>query len=211
MRAFVATPCAKGEFAELYFSLFNKSENRFLTEEFCAILNHNGVLARDPAATKPVSTLFTELAPQEVQDSIFLVCRIVRKGAMRMSADPSGLFNPRGPSRSRFRGDATSTGYSIETGITTSGTITLPLSALDLDESQQVPVQPSNAPGFRRPFGCAVLELSQLSKMTADSSNVSSTKEYSMPIFVPIHEAAFSTLHQDLVENRTKEFEKSTR
>ncbi len=64
---------------------------------------------------------------------------------------------------------------------------------------------------FRRPFGCAVLELSQLGKMAAENSNVSSTKEHSMPIFVPIHEAAFSTLHQDLVENRTKEFEKSSR
>jgi dedicator of cytokinesis protein 3 len=56
-----------------------------------------------------------------------------------------------------------------------------------------------------------VLELSQLGKMAAESSNVSSTKEHSMPIFVSINEPAFSTLHQDLVENRTKEFEKSSR
>jgi dedicator of cytokinesis protein 3 len=171
---------------------------------------HNGVLARDPIAARPISTLFSELAPQEVQDSIYLVCRIVRKGAMRLSADPSGLFSHRGP-RSRFRSDGVSTGYSVETALTTNRTVTLPPSAFDLDELQQVPIQPSSAPGFRRPFGCAVLELSQLSKMMAESSNISSTKEYSMPIFVPIHEAAFSTLHQDLVENRTKEFEKSTR
>ena len=129
-----------------------------------------------------------------------------------MRDDPGGLFNARRPSHTRFKGDAVNTGFSVETSVTTNGAITFP-SAIDMDEnpSQNVSVLPANAPGFRRPFGCAVLELSQLSKMTTDTSNVSSTKEYSMPIFVPIHEAAFSTLHQDLVENRTKEFEKSTR
>ena len=36
MRAFVALPCASGETAELYFSLYNKADARFISEEFCA-------------------------------------------------------------------------------------------------------------------------------------------------------------------------------
>jgi dedicator of cytokinesis protein 3 len=42
LKAFVASACTLGETAELMFSLYNKSEKRFLTEEFCIILNHQG-------------------------------------------------------------------------------------------------------------------------------------------------------------------------
>ena len=59
IRAFVASPCAPGETAELFFSLYNKAETRFVTEEFCVVLNHNGVLARDPTAR--IRTLFPQI------------------------------------------------------------------------------------------------------------------------------------------------------
>lgn len=42
LKAFVASPCTPGETAELIFSLYNKSEKRFLTEECCIVLNHHG-------------------------------------------------------------------------------------------------------------------------------------------------------------------------
>lgn len=42
LKAFVASICAPGEMVELIFSLYNKSENRFLTEEYCVVLNHQG-------------------------------------------------------------------------------------------------------------------------------------------------------------------------
>ena len=41
-KAFFASPSALGETTELSFSLYNKSEGRFLTEECCIILNHQG-------------------------------------------------------------------------------------------------------------------------------------------------------------------------
>jgi dedicator of cytokinesis protein 3 len=214
VRAFVASPCSKGETAELYFSLFRKSENRFLTEEFCAVLNHNGVLARDPTASRPVATLFTDFAQHDVQDPIYLVCHIVRKGAMRMSTDPGGADFARRSSTSKgSRGEVTTP--SMDQSSTTTAVSTIRSQTSDYE----MLASPNGVNGssshstshFRRPFGCAVLELSQLGKMAAENSNVSSTKEHSMPIFVPIQEAAFSTLHQDLVENRTKEFEKSSR
>jgi hypothetical protein len=64
---------------------------------------------------------------------------------------------------------------------------------------------------FRRPFGCAVLELSQLTKVATDPAEVSSTKEHTMPIFTPVNEATFSMLHQDIINGNNKEFEKSPR
>ena len=71
---------------------------------------------------------------------------------------------------------------------------------------------PADAPAhFRRPFGCAVLELAQLSKMAAEESDVSSTREHTMPIFTPTNEALFSMLHQDIIAGNSKEYEKSPR
>jgi hypothetical protein len=64
---------------------------------------------------------------------------------------------------------------------------------------------------FRRPFGCAVLELTQLTKVATDPAEVSSTKEHSMPIFTPVNEATFSMLHQDIISGNSKEYEKSPR
>lgn len=206
VRAFVASPCAPGETAELFFSLYNKTETRFVTEEFCAVLNHNGVLARDPSAR--IRTLFTDLAQSDVQDPLYLVCRIVRNGALKIgNSMGSGMpTDARRGSEASARADATpsSPGY-ISTGEMSPG------------YHSQTPVSPRGAfptdsPAlFRRPFACAVLELAQLSKMAADESDVSSTREHTMPIFVPTNEALFSMLHQDIIAGNSKEYEKSPR
>ena len=182
-RAFVASPCAPGETAELYFSLYNKTDARFVTEEFCVILNHNGVLARDPSAR--IRALFTDLAPPDIQGMIFLVCRIVRNGSVKIGPNPSSLDNG-------FRGSHSSGWISSPTETSAGG-------------------NPATLDGLRRPFGCAVLELTQLTRVVTDPAEVSSTKEHTMPIFIPVNEATFSMLHQDIINNNNKEFEKSPR
>ncbi|KAG9316449.1 putative cytoplasmic protein [Chiua virens] len=68
-----------------------------------------------------------------------------------------------------------------------------------------------DTPNYRRPFGCAVLELTQLSKMVAEGSDVSPMREHAMPIYVPANEALFSMLHQDIIANNSREYEKSSR
>ena len=184
-RAFVASPCAPGETAELYFSLYNKSDARFVTEEFCVILNHNGVLARDPTAR--IRALFTDLAPPDIQGTIFLVCRIVRNGSVKIGPNPSsGILVDNG------RG-------SHSPGWNSSPTEASPSNTLD------------GCAAIRRPFGCAVLELTQLTRVVTDPAEVSSTKEHTMHIFTPVNEATFSMLHQDIINNNSKEFEKLPR
>jgi hypothetical protein len=64
---------------------------------------------------------------------------------------------------------------------------------------------------YRRPFGCAVLELTQLTKWTVDRAEASQAKEHVLPIFVPSREITFSTLHQAIIASDTGEFEKSPR
>ncbi|KAG1904321.1 uncharacterized protein F5891DRAFT_1126689 [Suillus fuscotomentosus] len=187
LRAFVATPCAPGETAELFFSVYKHSEfPRFVTEECCIVLNHNGVLSRDPNAR--IRSLFTDIAQSDAQDPLFLVCRIVRNGALKMN-------NTMGSGAPGDGGRRPSEVSLSDVPLTPSRTTLI----------SDVPMN------FRRPFGCAVLELSQLTKMMIDGTDVSPMKEYSMQIFVPTNEALFSMLHQDIIANNSKEFEKPPR
>ncbi|THH28531.1 hypothetical protein EUX98_g5658 [Antrodiella citrinella] len=195
LRAFVASPCAPGETAELFFSLYNSNGGRFVSEDFCVVLNHNGVLARDPAAK--IRTLFTDIVQADALDPIYLICRIVRNGSMKMSSTMGSI---------------------LETGKRTSEAMSRDLgtNSLGFSEPMNMSEVTLNGKGdssanFRRPFGCAVLELSQLRKMVSEQVEVSPTKEYTMPIFVPTHEATFSMLHQDILNGNTKDFEKSSR
>lgn len=198
LRAFVASFCAPGEVAELFFSIYKHSDNpRFVTEECCVVLNHNGVLAREGGSTMRARTLFTDIAQSDAQDTLFLVCRIVRNGAMKMASSISSGVPGADGSRRRPSESSISLASDVQGTPRTSSS---PLS--------QGYIETAN---YRRPFGCAVLELTQLSKMVAEGSDVSPMREHTMPIYVPVNEALFSMLHQDIIANNSKEYEKSPR
>ncbi|KAG1853079.1 C2 domain in Dock180 and Zizimin proteins-domain-containing protein [Suillus subluteus] len=185
--AFVATPSAPGETAELFFSVYKHSEfPKFVTEDCCIVLNHNGVLSRDPNVR--IRTLFIDIAQSDTQDPLFLVCRIMRNDALKMN----NTMGSGAPGEGGRRPSEAS----------------LP----------DVPLTPSHTTlmsellmNFHRPFGCVVLKLSQLTKMMVDGTDMSPMKEHCMPIFVPANKALFSMLHQDIITNNVKEFEKSPR
>ncbi|KAG6854061.1 hypothetical protein C0991_011039 [Blastosporella zonata] len=193
VRAFVATPCAPGETAELFFTLYKKQGTQFVTEDFCAILNHNGVLARNPNGR--IRTFFIDLAPSDVMDPIYLVCRIIRNGALKLGSHiGSGTpLDGRRISETSARPDAS----------------TLTFFEPDLD-SKALSSHDSSSQS-RRPFGCAVLELTQLSKMAAEQVDISPLREHTMPIYIPTNETSFSMIHQNIINNNAKEFEKSSR
>ncbi|EEB91082.1 hypothetical protein MPER_10626, partial [Moniliophthora perniciosa FA553] len=94
------------------------SKWQFITEDFCVILNHNGVLARNPS--QRIRTLFVDLAASDLQDSIYLVCRIVRNGALKIGGSMSSGVNPdkeRKPSEASIRFEpGSSTGYADSFG-----------------------------------------------------------------------------------------------
>ncbi|KAH9858640.1 cytoplasmic protein [Lenzites betulinus] len=188
LRAFVASPCAPGETAELYFSLYNKADARFVSEDFCAVLNHNGVLARDPSAR--IRTLFTDLVQSDAQDPIYLVCKIVRTGSLKMGSN---------------MGPISESGRATIIGSNNYGNAALSSDAYSRNATSDTAQQ------FRRPFGCAVLELTQLNAMAAEQTEVSSTREHTMPIYVPANETTFAMLHQDILNHNVREYEKSPR
>ncbi|KAF9456631.1 cytoplasmic protein [Collybia nuda] len=203
LRAFVASPCSPGETAELFFSLYKKQGTQFVTEEFCAILNHNGVLARNPPSR--IRTLFVDLAASDVMDPIYLVCRIVRNGALKIGGSISSGVPSDGTRRGSEASSRNDHGTSSNWGDLGGGATASSLAGAR-------PHAPNDSPAqFRRPFGCAVLELTQLSKLTAEQSDTSSIREHTMPIFIPTQEVSFSMIHQNIINNNMKEFEKSPR
>ena len=208
VRAFVASPCSPGETAELYFSLYNKNGMRFVTEDFCAILNHNGVLARDPSSK--IRTLFTDLVQAEASDPIYLVCKIIRNGALKIGSNFSSSSDaPRRGSEGSFREPSSSSNHWIESTANLNGTHT-PTATHHHDRSVTF-ADPTGQYQFRRPFGCAVLELTQLVQFVSEQSDASTMREHQMPIYVPTNEAVYSMIHQDIIANNGKEFEKSPR
>ncbi|KAJ2936556.1 hypothetical protein H1R20_g537, partial [Candolleomyces eurysporus] len=201
LSAFYASLCSPGETAELYFSLWAKPKSQFLTEDFCAILNHNGVLARDP--TSRIRTLFTDLSAADVQEPIYLVCRIIRNGALKIGSDVSSGIPSNGRrgsesiSRSESFSPITTDAYWAESG----SPVSAPGGSRPFSSEGQ----------FRRPFGCAVIQLKELAKLLADDVDSTSLREYSVPIYVPTNETSFSTIHQSIIHGTTKEYEKSSR
>lgn len=206
LRAFVASPCSPGETAELYFSLYDKAAHRFISEDFCVILNHNGVLARDPTAH--IRTLFTDLLHAEAQTSIYLVCKIVRNGALKIGSNTStspSMDSLRRGSDGSVK-DIGATSWVDSASINSSNVSSTQISG----RTTPSPISESTGQ-FRRPFGCAILELTDLNQFAMDFSEASSTKECTMPIYTPVNEAVFSMLHQDIIVSNTKEFIQSPR
>lgn len=210
VRAFIASPCAPGETVELYFSLYNKTESRFVTEEFCLVLNHLGSPAKDSEQRLGrLRTLFIDLKHEDLS-GLCLICRMVRNGALRMRADQGTLDTRRAPSvrngsiapasergaRSTIREDATDDSFSVTSGFgvhrTATRDTTVTASAGSLLDGKG---------SYRRPLGCAVLELPQLARLEGDKG-----AEYSMPIYLPREEESFATLHEDILQNRTKAY-----
>lgn len=211
IRACVANPCSPHETAELYFSLYNKAEARFLTEEYCLILNHHGfpvgnAASRDrtQASAAKMSTVFTNLSANDMQD-LNIVCRIIRNGSMRInsaSVSPPNPDNGQDQATLRDRRNAATPGIDHSVNDASHGS-----NGFASSSSKHMTTERT----FRRPFGCAVLSLGQDHQFETELSNSSVKKEHVMPILVPVNEAAFSTLHQDIIASRVREFEKSPR
>ncbi|GAM22716.1 hypothetical protein SAMD00019534_058910 [Acytostelium subglobosum LB1] len=73
--------CSVGEPTELYFSLYSKSESKFITEEFQVGLTAQG-MPHNVEMIGKLSTLFVDISRKELQQELYLVCRLIRRGRM---------------------------------------------------------------------------------------------------------------------------------
>nr|ODN99941.1 cytoplasmic protein [Cryptococcus depauperatus CBS 7855] len=229
VRAFVANPSAPGETAELYFSLYHKNEAKFITEEYCLILNHFGSPARDAEQRiGRLRTLFADIKKEDFSQDTYLVCKIVRNGAMKMRLDSGvqptadiskrnslyGLSEAGNTLKNQFQAassmNLTDDSFSVTSGfgpeIHRAG-----ITVDTLNDSTTNP-SPRTKPRFRRPLGVAVLLLPAMSNLMGDGlDKPNGGVEKSVPIYVPRDEASFSSLHEDVIHNRVKQFTTSPR
>jgi hypothetical protein len=152
LTACTASICLPGEYAELAFFIYNKQESKLVSEEFLVIIDYNGnprgiglddklggIVGGGGARLR---SLFTDLAARDLCEQTILVCRIVRVGKMNVSDKESvGII-------SGTAGVSPSAG-----GGGSPGSLSPAGSAGHLYES---------AVGYRRPFGCAILELGEV-------------------------------------------------
>lgn len=265
LKAFVANICLPGETAELYFSLFNKTESRYVTDEYCAILNHQGISAKEFSSTLNgngtgsenglglglveerrggrMRTLFTGFSAHDILDELFLVCRIVKNGSIKMLGENSTTATS-GLTRSNTLPSHSTPATTLSSSVSSTAShnsqllspVTITSSKLGTNSfeivsetgvdinigsaaSGMLSVDQNGRSTWRRPFGVAVLELGQFTNSatrngipdspTSPTPSSSNTQEYQMPIFISPNEASFSTLHEDIINSRTKELEKS--
>ncbi|EGC38812.1 hypothetical protein DICPUDRAFT_27977 [Dictyostelium purpureum] len=113
--------CAVGEETELYFSLYNKNEGKFITEEFQVGLTNLG-MPHDIEKIGKLSTLFTDISKKELQTELYLVVRLIRKGKMLADSNKkAGIIHyrrPFGVSVLRLTDDKLTAGKEIESIMT---------------------------------------------------------------------------------------------
>lgn len=174
LKACVAHICQPGEFTELYFSLYNHADNKFLTEEYLVVLNYNG-MPKDEGRIGKLNTLFTQISNHDLNKDIYLVCRIVRMGSMKLS-DKDHVSSLSGGQASIVSGSTDSKSYfDLANGKQHQISLQHQL-AQQRQLSYTSPSQQNQASshGFRRPFGCAVLHLGGLLQGSANSQTLSS-------------------------------------
>lgn len=210
MRSFVTSPCAPGELSEFYFSVYNDSEKKFITEDYCIVLNHQNIPV--PLTLGKLCTLFKDLTAQDLLEPLYLVCRIIKNGsfkaALPASASTTSLLAP--PSNNS----------ELRIGKTNNRASATPsFEGVDFMKSSMLhSMSNTSQQSARRPLGCAVLDLSFLRAEGAGSASstapmptplnyqATAKDEQSMPVFMPATENGFANLHQDIIASRTDNF-----
>ena len=228
MRAFVGSICSSAhEGVELMFSLYARHERHFLSEFYRVRLNHNGV----PAGPKPedlvgrVQTLFTDLTSRDVAEEIYLVCRIFRTGEAKDVLRPG--TSHKDARNSLIGGDLSRTTMGGTHRLQKSSSsiqkskgsrVSQIFSRSTSPEGETSPTKtatPAHAnlssatvngivkgPVYRRPFGCAVLDLSKILHEGVPGPQEGGT-DHIMPIFVASQDHDFYQLHDRIIESKT--------
>ncbi|KAJ3278028.1 hypothetical protein HK104_002729, partial [Borealophlyctis nickersoniae] len=197
LKACIASFCLPNEYAELYFSIYNRAEGRAVTEEYQILVNSAG-MPRDvgdggAAGGKGVAgrlkTLFVDLSHRDLTDHMYLVCRIVRTGKMNVSEKEAG----------------SATKGAVHHG----GMMQRESSSSSLSGLMGGVNGVGGGGGYRRPFGWATVPIGEILR-EKNASDSSLFREIVMPIFVPVSESGFGSLHEQII-NRVGGYESSAR
>eukprot|EP00842_Homolaphlyctis_polyrhiza_P001790 jgi/Hompol1/2611/HPOL_006076-RA len=117
-KACVAQICESGETAELFFSLFDSTLGKPVSEEFIIRLNSHGVPIGDASdtwhqngsqqdpSTADMAALFMDLSVRDTQCNLLLICRIIQVTACTPQQNTPPSIKPFGQSGPTTRGDS---------------------------------------------------------------------------------------------------------
>jgi dedicator of cytokinesis protein 3 len=178
-----------------------------------------------------IQTLFTDLTSRDVAEEIYLVCRIFKtgeakdilrpgtanttttsskesrssvlfdmsrpgsSGTNRLHKSSSSIIRPKGSRVSQIFTRSTSP----ESPNPSSPSLKNAHSVGNLSNIKTNGV--SKAVLYRRPFGCAVLDLSKILQETPSAHD--SGSDYVMPIFISAQDHDFHKLHERIIESKT--------
>ncbi|KAG4088185.1 hypothetical protein H8356DRAFT_1281091 [Neocallimastix lanati (nom. inval.)] len=168
--------CTPGEYSEYSVALFNRIENRYVSETFIFKLNAFNLPYTENKPYSQLRTLFVDLSHRDLNDNIYLVIKIVRVGRMNMS--DKDLIK------------------SSDSSNTSASTINM-TSTMSL-----VPGNPNGMVSFRRPYGCAIMELGSILLNKQEIK-----PEYTLRIYVPTQENQFSTMHENIINQNNLGYE----
>ncbi|KAI8092901.1 uncharacterized protein BX664DRAFT_364690 [Halteromyces radiatus] len=194
LKACVAHICQPGEWTELRFSLYSSNQAKFITEQFVVHLNYNG-MPKDERQIGKLQSLFVDLGAQDLNEHLYLVCYIFRLGGMKFIDKEKDTISSLGRNGGGYFDHSSRHHQSQQSSSSTS------------HESTTLPSL-AHTNLFRRPFGCAVLNVG--------SSNNSgyyhiSPSEHDMRIYTPTSESTFAHLHEDIIWDNQKEVTQNPR
>jgi len=170
--------CAPGEYSEYSVALFNRVENRFVSETFIFRLNSFNQPYSEEKDFSQLRTLFVDLSHRDLNDNIYLVIKIIRVGRMIVS-DKEVIKNT----------DTSSSANNVAAS----------------NMSLASPSTPNSGNGtisFRRPYGCCVMELGSILLNKQEIK-----PEYTLRIYVPTTENNFSTMHENVINQNSIGYE----
>ncbi|KAJ3393933.1 hypothetical protein HDU92_007413 [Lobulomyces angularis] len=223
LKACVASVCLPVEYAELNFALYNKIENRFVSENFVIHLNSMGFPINQSPEAECSKNLFTNISSKEMNENLILLCRIIRVGKMTSSDRDSFSKKPERTLSTQFSHFQNNFSDFTSSLSAKSSLNSLIPSTPSLNSSTTSLV--SN--GFvRRPFGVALFDIGSLvasnnstynsvtsflsfstSSGDVNSSIFDSVLEFPMKIYLPVVENNFYNLHEHILNRNTKEYD----
>eukprot|EP00742_Colponemidia_sp_Colp-10_P004488 GILJ01004791.1.p1 GENE.GILJ01004791.1~~GILJ01004791.1.p1 ORF type:complete len:1775 (+),score=309.30 GILJ01004791.1:791-5326(+) len=148
-----------GEATELHFSLYSADRNEFVSESFFVSMTAAG-MPEDINLLGHLKTVFKDITLAHFTSSLYLVCRIIRRGQLQLQE---------GGPKGKHAHDS-----------------------------------------FRRPFGCAVLNLTQAiaTEQLVDGRELCPDN---MEIFVAKEESQFASLHEFIIRNNVDRIDRFPR
>ncbi|GAO46203.1 hypothetical protein G7K_0438-t1 [Saitoella complicata NRRL Y-17804] len=200
VRAFVANICnAASEQVQCHFFLYSGA--KYITEPYVVSINSQGVPTDGDGVWDDVRMLFDGLSMKECADSVHLVCRIYKIETLILAAVSTRTHTSSGESKS-----SKTSRKSAFFGVNGSK------ASLDLRPPSTAGSSRSagaHEQDCRRPFGCAVLEISRF----LQSKELEGGQQI-MRIFTPaarLDGSGHATLHEDIIHSKVNVIEKNAR